>query len=180
MAEHIITVRIAVRCHTVTHFGQFLYRFTFYGASKIPFQAVVYKGIFCTNRFIECSRLCLRLIFQNSLGINQIHLLELFQATEQICRVMGIFRCCHQTVFQASQASFHRIFPFFVGDVKKICQNVNGCFLSIEIGKDTLQLDSGLPEILIIRLPIVFQLIKNLFFLFQFCRQYALPFCQIL
>ena len=180
MAEHIIAVRITVRCHTVTNFGQFLYRFTFYGASKIPFQAVVYKGFFCTNRFIESSRLCLRLVFQNCLGINQIHFLELLQAAEQICRIKGIFRRCHQTVFQTTQPSFYRILPFFVGDIKKICQNVNGCFLSIEIGKGALQLGSGLPEILIIRLPIMFQLIKNLFFLFQFCRQYALPFCQIL
>ena len=125
MAENVIAVGIAVRCHAVTHTVQFFYRLALLDPAQIPFQAPVYIIQICMHCLVQRILLrCGRLSFYSG-TVDQIRLFEPLHLPEYLCRIQSIRRLSDHTLFQTAEPAFHRVFPLLVRDIKEIRKDMH-------------------------------------------------------
>ena len=179
MPENIVAVRIAVRRHTVTHLIQFLHSLALLNPPEIPFQTPVHIIHVRMNRLIE--RIFFRpgrLTLQRG-TVDQIRLLEALHLPEDLRRIQRIGRFCDHALLQASQTAFHRILPFLIRDIKKICKDMYVNRPSIPVAQRALQLLPRLLELSRIRFPVIIHILQGFLFLPEFFRRLPDRHCRL-
>ena len=172
MAENVIAVGIAVRCHPITNLVQFFHCLALVNTSQVSFQTHVHIRFGSRNSIVQSSFLCLRLVPFDRRCIYKINfLIFLFlHSTEYFCRIQCILRCCHKAVFDASQSSFDRVFPFFICNIKQICKDLHMNRTSILTAEFTLQLGSRTFQLFPVWLAVIFQILHHFLLLIQLSR----------
>ena len=162
MPEHISTVGIAVRCHSIPDTTQFLDIPAFHDMSQKLFENLPDIVLVIGYLLKQRSRLSLWMMFHDRPRIEKIHVLQMAHPSKLYRCLMGKFRIHDQRKPARPQTSFDCIFPLLRYHVKQVGQDLYLHPPVMPVGKPVFQDLSGMSERLRIGFAVIFNVLHDL------------------